>query len=176
MILIIILIVCVYVCSFTLTDRASTIPSIIVYAVANPVLYYTILYYTILYYTILYYTILYVVTKRYGGLLEDNLCDTLQGTVPINVKTVHQTSFLHIESSPEELGPLSPTHGQRSQQPSGQITNRAPISFDRQAQVSQGHTSCRKKEICSSEVHGGALEPVNLARNPASSCPKPAHP
>ena len=39
-----------------------------------------------------------------------------------HVKTVHQTSFLHIESNLDRLGLLSPTHGQRSQQESGQIT------------------------------------------------------
>ena len=31
-----------------------------------------------------------------------------------NVKTVHQTSLLHIESNLDRLGLLSPTHGQRS--------------------------------------------------------------
>ena len=41
---------------------------------------------------------------------------------PTNVKTVHQTSLLHTESSLDRLGLLSPTHSQRSQQPSGQIT------------------------------------------------------
>ena len=39
-----------------------------------------------------------------------------------NVKTIHQTSLLHIESNLDRLGLLSPTHGQRSQQQSGQIT------------------------------------------------------
>ena len=153
-------------CSFTSTDRASTIPSSIRGCQSGTILYYTILPGILLiHYTIRGHKEVRRVTRRQ--------CNTLRGMVPINVKTVHQTSFLHIESSPEELGPLSPTHGQRSQQPSGQITNHAPISFDRQTQVSQGHTSCRKKEICSSEVHGGGLEPVKLARIPASSCPKP---
>ena len=40
---------------------------------------------------------------------------TLQAMVPTNVKTVHQTSLLHIESSLDRLGLLSPTHDQRSQ-------------------------------------------------------------
>ena len=57
-----------------------------------------------------------------GGLHEDKLYDTLQAMAPTNVKTVHQTSLLHIESNLDRLGLLSPTHGQRSQQQSGHIT------------------------------------------------------
>ena len=45
---------------------------------------------------------------------EDKVCDTLQGMTPIDAKTVHQTSLFHIESNPDRLGLLSPTHGQRS--------------------------------------------------------------
>ena len=41
---------------------------------------------------------------------------------PTNIKTVHQTSLLHIESSLDRLGLLSPTHDQCSQQQRGQIT------------------------------------------------------
>ena len=41
---------------------------------------------------------------------------------PTKAKTVHETSLLHIESNPDRLGYLSPTHGQRFQQQSGQIT------------------------------------------------------
>ena len=47
---------------------------------------------------------------------------TLQAMAPTNIKTVHRTSLLHIESSLDRLGLLSPTHDQRSQQQSGQIT------------------------------------------------------
>ena len=54
-----------------------------------------------------------IATKRYA---------TLQVMAPTNVTTVHQTSFLHIESSLDRLGLLSPTHDQRSQQQSGHIT------------------------------------------------------
>ena len=32
-----------------------------------------------------------------GGLPEDSLSDTLKAMVPTNVKTVHQTSLLHIQ-------------------------------------------------------------------------------
>ena len=40
---------------------------------------------------------------------------------PTNIKTVHQTSLLHIESSLDRLGLLSPIPDQRSQQQNGQI-------------------------------------------------------
>ena len=72
---------------------------------------------------------------------------------PTNIKTVHQTSLLHIESNLDRLGMLSPTHDQRSQQKTGK--NYAPTSFDQQVQVSQGHTFCteiRKIEIPRSMV------------------------
>ena len=49
-----------------------------------------------------------------GGLYEDKLCDTLQAMAPTNVKTVHETSLLHIESNLDRLELLSLTHGQRS--------------------------------------------------------------
>ena len=53
-------------------------------------------------------------------------------------------------------------------------TNSAPISLDQPGQVSQRHTSCRNKDICSTEAHGrGCLIPVKPARESASSCPKP---
>ena len=53
-------------------------------------------------------------------------------------------------------------------------TNDAPISFDQQVQVSQGHTSYRNKENCSTDVYvGGGLKLVKPAREPASSRPKP---
>ena len=41
---------------------------------------------------------------------------TLQAMAPTNIKTVHQTSLLHIENSLDRLRLLSPTHDQRSQQ------------------------------------------------------------
>ena len=46
----------------------------------------------------------------------------LQATAPTNVKTVYQASFLHTEGNLDRLRLLSPTHDQRSQQQSGQIT------------------------------------------------------
>ena len=44
---------------------------------------------------------------------------TLQAMAPANIKTIHQTSLLHVESSLDRLGLLlSPTHDQCSQQQS----------------------------------------------------------
>ena len=54
-----------------------------------------------------------IATKRYA---------TLQAMAPTIVKTAHQTSLLHVERNLDRLGLLSPTHDQRSQQQSGQIT------------------------------------------------------
>ena len=48
--------------------------------------------------------------------------ESLQAMAPTNIKTVHQTSLLHIESNLDGLGMLSPTHDQRSQQKYGKIT------------------------------------------------------
>ena len=48
---------------------------------------------------------------------------TLQAMAPTNIKTVRQTSLLHIiKSNLDRLGLLSPTHDQRSQQQTRQIT------------------------------------------------------
>ena len=75
-----------------------------------------------------------IATKSYAA---------LQAMAPANIKTVHQTSLLHIESNLDQLGILSPTHDQRSQQKNGK---NAPTSFDQQVQVSQGHTLYRNKK------------------------------
>ena len=53
-----------------------------------------------------------ITTKSYAA---------LQAMAPTNIKTVHQTSILHIESNLDRLGMLSPTHDQRSQQKTGKI-------------------------------------------------------
>ena len=55
------------------------------------------------------------------ALHQDTLCEILRAMAPTNVEAVHQTPFFHIESNPDRLG-FSPTHCQRSQQQSGQIT------------------------------------------------------
>ena len=54
-----------------------------------------------------------IATKSYAA---------LQAMAPTDIKTVHQTSLLHIESNLDRLGMLSPTHDQRSQQKTGKIT------------------------------------------------------
>ena len=55
-----------------------------------------------------------IATKSYAA---------LQAVAPTNnIKTVHQTSLLHIENNLDRLGMLSPTHDQRSQQKNGKIT------------------------------------------------------
>ena len=54
-----------------------------------------------------------IATKSYAA---------LQAMAPTNIRTVHQTSLLHIESNLDRLGMLSPTHDQRSQQKTGKIT------------------------------------------------------
>ena len=53
-----------------------------------------------------------IATKKYAA---------LQAMAPINIKTVHQASLLHIESNLDRLGMLSPTHDQRSQQKNGKL-------------------------------------------------------
>ena len=53
-----------------------------------------------------------IATKSYAA---------LQAMAPTNIKTVHQTSLLHIESNLDRLGMVSPTHDQRSQQKNGKI-------------------------------------------------------
>ena len=62
---------------------------------------------------------------------------TLQAMAPTNIKTIHQTSLLHLQSSLDRLGLLSPIHDQRSQQQSEQIPfqpvliNKSSPSFSR---------------------------------------------
>ena len=104
-----------------------------------------------------------IATKSYAA---------LQAMAPTNIKTVHQTSLLHIESNLERLGMLSPTHDQRSQQKIGKITLQ-PVLINKSKILKATHcTEIRKNE--NTEVHGGeGLELVKPAREPASSRPKP---
>ena len=103
--------------------------------------------------------------------LEDKLCDILQAMAPSNVETVHQTSMFHIESNPDRLGLLSPTHGKRSYQQSGQITLHSVLINKPKILKATYHTEIRKNE--NTEVHGGGgLELVKPEREPASSRPK----
>ena len=78
---------------------------------------------------------------------RDKTYATLQAMAPTNNKTVHQTSFLHIESSLDLLGLLSPTHDQRSQQQSGEISLQ-PGSINKSKFLKTIHrTKIRKIEL-----------------------------
>ena len=83
-------------------------------------------------------------------------------------RTVHQTSLLHTEIGPDSIELLSPTQGQRSQPQSEKTTfNSVFPSFSKSHVVQKYRNSC-------AEVHGGkGLEPVKLAREPASRRPEP---
>ena len=87
------------------------------------------------------------------------------------IKTVHQTSLLHIESDLDRLGMLSPTHDQRSQQKTGKITLQ-PVLINKSKFLKATHyTEIIKLKY---RVHGGGgLELVKPAREPAFSRPKP---
>ena len=84
-----------------------------------------------------------VATKRYT---------TLQVMALTNIKTVHQTPSPHIESSIDRVGLLSPTHDQRSQQQSGQITLQ-PVQMNKSEFLKATHrTKIRKTGIPRSMV------------------------
>ena len=93
---------------------------------------------------------------------------------PTNVKTIHQTSSLHMENNPDRLELLSPSHGQRSQQQSGQITLEPVLINKPKFLKATHHTETMKIVPGSTEVHGGGgLEPVKPAREPSSTRVKP---
>ena len=95
-----------------------------------------------------------------------------QVMAPTNVKAVHLTYvLLHIESNFDRLGLLSPTHDQRSQQRSGQVTLQSVLINKSKFLKATHRTEIRKI----TEVYGGVggLELVKPARKPASSRPKP---
>ena len=73
---------------------------------------------------------------------------------PTNVKTIHQTSLLHIESNLDRLGLLSPTHGQFSQQESGQITLQSVLINKPKFLRATHHAEIRKNKIPRSLVGG----------------------
>ena len=76
----------------------------------------------------------------------------LQAMAPTNIKTVHQTSLLHIESNLDRLGMLSPTHDQRSQQKNRNITLQ-PVLINKSKFLTATHcTEIRKIEIPRSMV------------------------
>ena len=92
---------------------------------------------------------------------------------PTNIKTVHQTSLLHIESNLDRLGMLSPTHDPAF--PAKTRKNALqPVLINKSKFLKATHcTEIRKIEIPGSMVGGGGLELVKPAREPASSRPKP---
>ena len=76
----------------------------------------------------------------------------LQAMAPTNIKTVHQSSLLHIESNLDRLGMLPPTHDQRSQQTTGHITLQ-PVLINKSKFLKATHcTEIRKIEIPRSMV------------------------
>ena len=83
-----------------------------------------------------------------GGLHEDKLFGTLQAMARTNVKTIHQTSLLHIESNLDRLGLLSPAHDQRSQQQSGQITLQSVLMHKPKFLKAIRNAEIRKIEVC----------------------------
>ena len=106
---------------------------------------------------------------------EDKLCDTLQAMTSSNVKTVYQTSLLHIESNLDRLRLLSPTHGQRSQQQRGHITLQSVLLNKPEFLKATYHTEIRKNEIPTSML----MEAFSWGSRRASQYPavqSPAHP
>ena len=87
-----------------------------------------------------------IATKKYA---------TLQAMAPTNIKTVHQTSLLHIESNldrPEINVVAYPRLDQRSQQKNGQITLQ-PVLINKCKFLRATHrTKIRKIEISKSMV------------------------
>ena len=71
---------------------------------------------------------------------------------PTNIKTVHQTSLLNIESNLDLLGVLSPTHDQRSQQKNGKITLQLVLINKSKFLKATHYTEIRKIEIPRSVV------------------------
>ena len=87
-----------------------------------------------------------------GILIATKSYAALQAMAPTNVKTVHQTSLLHIESNLDRLGMLSPTYDQRCQQTTGKITLQ-PVLINKSKFLKATHcTEIRKVEISRSMV------------------------
>ena len=113
-----------------------------------------------------------MVTKRYGGLHEDNA--TLY-------KEWYRSTSKRFIKPPSSISRAAPRNSDRCRLPTAsalsnqadksQITLRS-VLIDKPKFLKATHHA-EKQKNCSSEVHGGGLEPVKLARNPASSCPKP---
>ena len=76
----------------------------------------------------------------------------LQATAPTNIKTVHLTSLLHIESNLDRLGMLPPTYDQRPQQKNGKITLQPVLINKSKSLKATQCTEIRKIEIPRSMV------------------------
>ena len=80
------------------------------------------------------------------------VCDTLQALAPTNVKMINQTSLLYIESNLDQLGLLSSTHGQRSQQQNRQTTSQSVLINTPKFLNATHHTEIRRIELPRSMV------------------------
>ena len=71
---------------------------------------------------------------------------TLQAMEPTNIKTVHQTFLLHIESNLNRPGLLSPTSEQRSQQQTGQIALQ-PVMINKSKLLDAKHCTNNRRNL-----------------------------
>ena len=101
-----------------------------------------------------------------------------------NVKTSHPSSLFHIESNLDRLGLLSPNHGQRSQQQSGQNTLQSVLINTPKLVEATRHAEIWKIKIPRSMVvgalswwsrrasqHPAVQSPVHPWKTPHESCP-----
>ena len=98
--------------------------------------------------------LVYQRTNRSPLLIELFFVRKNTSSAPTNVETVHQASLFHIESNLDRLGMFSPTHGQRSQQQSEQITLRSRLINKSRFLKATRHTEIEKIEISRSMVMG----------------------
>ena len=97
---------------------------------------------------------------------------TSNGTDQTDVKTVHQTSLLHIESKLDRLGLMLPTRGQRSQQQGGQITLQSVLINEPKLIKVTLQTQIRKNVIKRSmAVEALSWESQRASQHPAVQSP-----
>ena len=108
-----------------------------------------------------------------GGLHEDDLGITFQALARTNVKTVHQTSSLYIESNLDRLGLLSLIHDQSYEQQSRRITLQSVLINNPKFLKATRHAEIIWKVFISRSMADGGLELVKPALESASSRPKP---
>ena len=104
------------------------------------------------------------------GLHQDKLCETLQATA-------YQPVSKRFIKPPCSISRATPIDWDFCRLPTaGALSNKADLKsvLFNKPKFLKTRTSCRNKENCSTEVHGSEdLELVKLAREPASSRPKP---